>query len=91
MDQSNLLKNLTEFNNKSRPRAIEGKGKMRNTFESVNALYEGRELILNAFRSGIFSIKETHGRRRSSDLATRLKILRNASKITNSFCTSISR
>ena len=28
-----------------------------NTFESVNALYEGRELILNAFRNGIFPIK----------------------------------
>ena len=29
-----------------------------NTFESVNALYEGRELILNAFRNGIFPIKK---------------------------------
>ena len=29
MDQSNLLKNLVEFNNKSRPRTIEGKNKKR--------------------------------------------------------------
>ena len=27
MDQSNLLKNLVEFNNKSRPRTTEGKDK----------------------------------------------------------------
>ena len=34
----------------------------RNTFESVNALYEGQELTLNAFRSGIFPIKATQGK-----------------------------
>ena len=41
-------------NEKLRPRTkkIEKKRKM---FESVNALYEGRELILHAFRRRIFS------------------------------------
>ena len=34
----------------------------RNTFESVNALYEGRELILHAFKSGIFPITATKGK-----------------------------
>ena len=29
---------------------------------SVNALYEGRELILNAFKSGIFPIKGKQGK-----------------------------
>ena len=29
MDQSNLLKNIVEFNNKSRSRTIEGKDKKR--------------------------------------------------------------
>ena len=42
MDQSNLLKNIVEFNNKSKPRAIEGKDKKRGTYESVYAPYEGR-------------------------------------------------
>ena len=42
---------------------------------SVNALYEGRELTLNAFRNGIFPIKSTQGKGRPSDLAMRLKIL----------------
>ena len=62
MDQSNLLKELVEFNDKSRPRTAEGKEKKINTYESTYALYESRKLILNAFRSGIFSIKETQGK-----------------------------
>ena len=34
MCQSNLLKNLVEFNDKSRPKTIEGKDEKRNTYES---------------------------------------------------------
>ena len=34
----------------------------RSAFKSVNALYEGRELILNAFRSGIIQLKEKQGK-----------------------------
>ena len=54
MDQRNLFKNLEEFSEKSRPKTAGGKSNKRNTFESVNALYEGRELILNAFKNGFF-------------------------------------
>ena len=32
MDQRNLLKNLVEFNEKSRPKTIEGKGKKNKYF-----------------------------------------------------------
>ena len=43
MDQSNLLENMTGiFNNKSKPKTKERKAKKQNTFDSVNALYEGR-------------------------------------------------
>ena len=35
--------------------------KKRNTYDSVNALYEGRNVTLNAFESGIFIIKATKG------------------------------
>ena len=59
MDQSNLLKDFKEFINKFRPRTTEGKNKRRNAFESVNALYEGHKLSINAFKSGIFTIKST--------------------------------
>ena len=62
INQSNLLKNSVKFTDKSRPRTVECKGKKRNTYESAHALYEGRELILNAFRSGIFPIKEIQGK-----------------------------
>ena len=62
IDQSNLLKNLMEFNDRSRARTTDGKDKNRNTFESANARYRGRELILDAFKSGIFPIKETQGK-----------------------------
>ena len=60
MDQSNLLKNIVEFYHKSRPRTFELKNK-KNTYESSYALYEGRELILNAFKSGIFPTKAANG------------------------------
>ena len=45
-------------------------------------IYKGRELTLNAFKSGIFPIRATRGKG--------LKILTqtNTSKITNSSCTS---
>ena len=62
MDQTNLLKNWIEFGERYRPRTKKDTNKKRNTFESVNALQEGRELILNAFRSGIFPMKEKQGK-----------------------------
>ena len=37
-DQSNLLKNIIEFNNKSRPRTIEGKAKERYLRKSICSL-----------------------------------------------------
>ena len=57
VDQSNLLKNLVGFNKKSRPRTIE----VKDTYESAYALYEGRKLTLNGFKSRIFPIKPTKG------------------------------
>ena len=59
MNQTNLLENIVKLNNKSKPRTKEGNDKKRNTFDSVNPLFEGRELTLNAFRSGIFPIKSS--------------------------------
>ena len=58
MYQTNLLENIEEFNNKSKTKTKEGKNKKINTFESISALYKGRELILNAFRSGTLPIKK---------------------------------
>ena len=54
---------------------MEGKDKIRDTYESAHALYQGQESNLNTFKRWIFPIKTTEGGGRSSDLATRLKIL----------------
>ena len=62
MDQGNLLKNIVKFNNKSRQRTIAGKDKKRDTDGSAYTLYEGRELILNALKSGTFPTKERQGK-----------------------------
>ena len=64
MDQSNLVEDMVQFNNKSKPKTKDGKALKQNTFDSVNALYEDRELTLNVFRSGIFPIKATQGKGR---------------------------
>ena len=61
MVQKNLLENIKRKKDNSRPKAKEGKDKIRNTFDIVSAPYEGRELTLNAFRSAIFPIKEKQG------------------------------
>ena len=39
MDQTNLLDNIVDFNNKSRKRSKENQDKKRNNFNSVSALY----------------------------------------------------
>ena len=50
---------MVEFNIKSRPRKIESKDKERDTYKNAYVLYEGQELVLNAFKRGVFSIKAT--------------------------------
>ena len=50
---------LKDSNDRDRPKKAEDKIKKK-TYES--ALYEGRKLIYNTFRGGIFSIK-TQGKR----------------------------
>ena len=58
MEQTNLLENILDFSSKSRPRSEKDKDKKQNTFDSINPLYEGRELILNTFRNRIFPVKK---------------------------------
>ena len=68
---------MVEFNNKTikLDQKKEAKGKKRISFRSISALYEIRELTLNAFRSGILPIKATQGKGCPSDLAAQLKML----------------
>ena len=62
MNQTNLLESMVKFNNKARPSSTEKQGKKQNTFDSVNTLYAGQKVTLNAFRSRIFPIKEARKR-----------------------------
>ena len=62
MDESNLLTYMVKFKNKSKPKTKDGKAKKQNTFDSVNALYEGGELTLNVSGSSVFPIKATRGK-----------------------------
>ena len=75
MDQSNQSENMVKSNDKSKPKAKEGKAKNQNIFDSVNTLNEGRKITLNAFKSGIVPIKPKKGEGRPSNLTVWLKIL----------------
>ena len=50
------------------------KEEKNDAYESVNALYQGREVTLNAFKSRIFPIKSTQGKWRPSELARVTKV-----------------
>ena len=76
MDQSNLFENIVKFDNKSRPISKEDNEKKDILIcLYAYALYEGRELTLNALKSGIFPITGTQGKGRPSDLAGQVKVL----------------
>ena len=61
-NQSNLLNNIAEINETSRPRLKEAKNKKINANESAYVLYEGQELTLNTFKSVIFPMQLTQGK-----------------------------
>ena len=58
-----IYQKTLKFNNKSRPKNKEVKDRKRDTFEKAYGLYEGRELTLNALKSGIFPLKTSQGKR----------------------------
>ena len=49
------------MNNRSRLKVTVGTNEKNYNYENAPPLYEGPELILDAFKSIIFSIKETNG------------------------------
>ena len=54
-NQNNLLFEIEEFKKNRKLRNPEKKQK-RDTLESLNALYDGRKTVLDAFKSGIFPL-----------------------------------
>ena len=60
--QSNLLENVLQFNIRAKPRAKQNKKKKSDTFEIINALYQVKELVFNAFKTGLFPLKLAQGK-----------------------------
>ena len=58
-EQADLLESILSFNNKTKPRSDEDKNKKSDVFDSAKNFYEGRGLLLNAFKSGLFPLKST--------------------------------
>ena len=58
-DQSDLLTEIGEFNKNAKLKDIERKQWKRDTHESITAPYEGRKVVLNAFKSGTFLLPPT--------------------------------
>ena len=61
-EQSDLVEYIQNFNNKTRPKNKDDKKKKINILNSIENLYYGRELVINAFKSGLFSLKSTTGK-----------------------------
>ena len=57
-----------DFKKETKPGDIEEKKLKRNTTDTINALYEGRVMFLNAFKSGIFLLQPTEGKGTSGTL-----------------------
>ena len=55
-EQADLVQYVLNFNNKARPKNRDDKKKILNTAKN---LYGGRELVINAFTSGLFPLKST--------------------------------
>ena len=54
LEQANLLAHFHDFVKKTKPQDLEQKKLRSDVLDSVGTLVEGRELMYNAFRSGIF-------------------------------------
>ena len=52
---------ILSFNTNTKPRSDKDKNKKYDVVDSAKNLYEGRELILNSFKSGLFPLKSTKG------------------------------
>ena len=53
----NLLVEILDFNKKARPQNLESKREKKDILKNFYALFEGREIVLDAFESKMFLIK----------------------------------
>ena len=58
IEQANLLSYVYDFTKKTRPRSLAQKQLRAEVVDSVTSLVQGREMVINAFRSGIFQVSK---------------------------------
>ena len=69
IEQANLLSYVYDFSKKTRPRNSAQRQLKADTVDSVTSLVQGREMVINAFKNGIFQVSKEEQER------TGLKIL----------------
>ena len=74
-DQISLVNEMNGFNSITSPKTLEKRQSKNDTLENLKVLYPGRQKVLDAFQSGIFSIKKTEGTGFSDHRQSNLKIL----------------
>ena len=58
IEQANLLSYVYDFTKKTRPRSLAQKQLRAEVVDSVTSLVQGREMVINAFKSGIFQVSK---------------------------------
>ena len=74
-DQSNLINEINRFNSSTRPKTLEKMQNKKDTIENLKAFCLGRQKVLDAFQSEIFSINKIEGTGFSDHRQSNLKIL----------------
>ena len=58
IEQANLLSYIYDFTRKTRPRNPAQRKLRADVIDSVTSLVQGREMVINAFKSGIFQLSK---------------------------------
>ena len=53
-EQADLVEYILNFDNKTKTKNRDDKKNKKNVLNTVKNLYDGRELVINAFKSGLF-------------------------------------
>ena len=75
IEQTNLLSYVYDFSKETRPRNPAQKQLKADIVDSVISLFQGREMVINAFKSGIFQVSKESQEDEESQEGKGLKIL----------------
>ena len=76
IEQTNLLRYIYDFTKKTKPRNPAQKKLRAEILDSMTSLIEGREMVINALKSGIFQVsKEPQESQEGTGATEMLKIL----------------